>query len=162
MRPIRTCWQSSRSSAVQVKDKGDEEATPALSRARAATRTPTSRPRLLSPGQDLTATTAHGNQDVNANAPPPGRRSTDGHEQATPPLSRAGTPRPRLRTGTRTWTRRCESAVAAMRSKRRHEDQHLRQTGGTRGRQTPPQEQERAPQERARVAPHQQAITIPR
>ena len=33
--------------------------------------TATSRPRLLSPGQDLTATTALGNQDADMNAPRP-------------------------------------------------------------------------------------------
>ena len=37
----------------------------------AETRTATSRPRLLSPGQDLTATTALGNQDADMNAPRP-------------------------------------------------------------------------------------------
>ena len=37
--------------------------------------TATSRPRLLSPGQDLTATTALGNQDADMNAPRPRRCS---------------------------------------------------------------------------------------
>ena len=65
---------------------------------------------------------------------------TDSDGQATPPLSRAGaetrtaTSRPRLLSPGPALEKRSgggsdEGALAAMRSKRRREDQHLRQTG---------------------------------